>query len=902
MIKSFPSQESFQPYRMKRADVLNALSVRADQGLSTREVKKRTEQLGRNELPKARKHRLLWMFLERFRDVLVLLLVAAAVVSFLIGHTEDVIIIAIAILIDVSLSFVQVWRTEQTLARMRQRIEDTITVRRNGRSSSVSSAELVPGDIIEFRAGERVPADARLIKAQGVRAQEAALTGESGDVEKHTHPISTKTPLSNRANMLLAGTIIISGTGEAVVTHTGTRTEFGKIAQVLREQRSPDSPLRKKLQKKGIQIGWLIIAAVILLTIIEIRQGSPIAEAGRTAITLMVSAIPEDLTMILTIALTVGVARILRKGGVVRKLSSGETLGAATVICTDKTGTLTEGKMKPIALHFLQGDSLTMGHSPQETMHILALQGLLLANDAHKASTNHGEQEYIGSATERTALLFTEQLGLNSEEVRTSWRKRDAIAFGSEWKYRAALVDHPTQSTQTLFVTGAPDVLLSRSSQALNAQNEVERCTSAHRHSLEQNINHLAGQGYRLIAVAVRRHLTQTELTHNDIHDLTLLGVLTIEDPIREDVASSIKETLSAGVQIKLITGDHLGTAKAVARAAGLIANEDTSIGGLKLQEMKDDELARDMSTTTIFSRIEPLDKRRIIRILQEQGHVVAMTGDGVNDAVALKSADIGVAMGSGTDIAKDSADLVLLDNSFSTIVAAIKEGRVIRDNIRKVIVFLLATNAAEVAIFFVSVLTGLPLPLLPTQILWINLVTDGTSDIALSLEPAEDDVMKRQPEDPQISLLSKTLVSHIIFSGLVMTVGTMSLFWYLLQYMNTDLAYARTMAFTFLSVASLLSVWSFKSLRFMMFHQTFWNNKWIFVSAAFSFSLHLLAVYLPALRSFFHTVPLALTDWGVILAMAALTIFIIDLRKLVIRQPETPPAWLPVPRAASSK
>ncbi|MEX1111989.1 MAG: HAD-IC family P-type ATPase [Candidatus Andersenbacteria bacterium] len=901
MEKSFTSSNLFHPHLMKREEVLTRLNVRPDQGLSDREVKKRASEFGTNELPRAPRRRFVFIFLDRFRDILVLILIAAAVVSFLLGHAEDVVIIAIAIFIDVFLSFIQVWRTEKTLARMRQQVEDTITVRRGSASRALPARELVIGDIIELRAGERVPADARLIKVQGLRTQEAALTGEASDVQKHTHPLSTKTPISSRANMIFAGTVIVSGSGEAVVTHVGTRTEFGKIAQVLREQRSPDSPLRKKLQRKGIQIGWFIIVAVTILTVIEIIQGSTLADAGRTAITLMVSAIPEDLTMILTIALTVGVTRILRRGGVVRKLSSGETLGAATVICTDKTGTLTEGKMKAVSFNFLQGDSILPGHTSEEPMHILAFKGMVLASDAHKASKNGKEQEYVGSSTERTALAFVEQLGMDSDEVRQTWRKRDSLTFSSEWKYRAILADHPTQPTQTIFVTGAPDVLLAQSSSALNKQNEDSPLTNSSRHILEQRINQLASQGYRLIAVAVRRHVSQTELTHKDIHDLSFLGVLAIEDPVRLDVASSIKETLSAGVHVKLITGDHIGTAKAVAKAAGLTANEDTSLSGQELQEMSDQELTEAMKTVTIFSRIEPLDKHRIIRILQKQGHVVAMTGDGVNDAVALKSADIGVAMGSGTDIAKDSADLVLLNNSFTTIVAAIKEGRVLRDNIRKVIAFLLATNAAEVAIFFVSVIFGMPLPLLPTQILWINLVTDGTSDIALSLEPAEDDVMKRNPEDPSASLLSRNLTFHIIFSGLIMTVGTMSLFWYLLEYTQSPLPYARTMAFTFLSVASLLSVWSFKSMRFMMFHQTFWNNKWIFVSAGFSFGLHMLAVYIPGFQRFFDTVPLRLSDWSIILGLAAVTIVLIDLRKLIFKQPVST-AWTPAIKPITAK
>ena len=850
-----------------------------------REVARRQERFGHNTIPSGKRFRLLFLFLDRFRDTLVIILLVAAVFSIAIGHFEDAIVIGIAILLDALLSFAQVWRTEKALAQMRQQVADTISVIRDAETRTIPSSELVPGDIIEFRAGERVPADARLIRAQGIRVQEAALTGESTDVQKDIKAMTTRTAISNQANMIFTGTTVVAGNGAAVVTATGTRTEFGKIAQMLREQRSPESPLRRKLQTVGIKIGWMIIGAVALLAIIGLLRGDNLIDTIRTATTLIVSAIPEDLTMILTIALTVGVTRILRRGGVVRKLSSGETLGAATVICTDKTGTLTAGKMTATSLNFLQGDVLLPDAAVQEPMHKLALIGMAVTNDAHRATRDGSE--YVGSSTERTALAFVEGFGLEQSKLKESWRLRDGISFSPKWKYRAALCDHPTQSTQTLFVMGAPDVLLERSSHALNDDDEPSPLTSERRRQMGTKIEHTASEGHRLLAIAVKPHLQQDEITHKDIHELTFLGILTIQDPVRESVHAAMQETASAGVAVKLITGDMAATARAVASRVGLVTNQDTAITGDELQRMSDEELTRDIDRLSVFARVEPLDKQRVIRILQKKGHVVAMTGDGVNDAVALKGADIGVAMGGGSDIAKDAADLVLIDNSFATIVAAIKEGRVIRDNVRKVIAFLLATNTAEVAIFFVSVFTGLPLPLLPAQVLWINLVTDGTSDIALSLEPAEDDVMKRRPEDPQGSLIGRTLVSHIVFAGLVRTVGTMMLFWQILSQAGADLAYARTMAFTFLSVSSLLSVWSFRSLTTLMTRQNVWTNKWLFASAGFSLALHMVAIYAPALRSFFDTVPLSMRDWMIIFALAAVTVVIVDLRKIIIRSKE---------------
>ncbi|MBI1833254.1 MAG: HAD-IC family P-type ATPase [Candidatus Andersenbacteria bacterium] len=866
-------------YRQSTTQILRELRVQAETGLSSREATRRLEKYGGNELPRPRRLRLLKLFLDRFRDVLVVILIAAGITSILLGHVEDAIIIAVAIFLDSALSFLQVWRTERTLAQMRGTIEDTIPVIRDGQKRIIPVKNLVIGDILLLRAGEHVPADARLLVVSGLRTQEAPLTGEAGDIAKHTHVLSRATLVADQRNMVFAGTSVVAGSGTAVVVATASRTQFGKIAQMLRDQPAISSPLRKKLQRLGIQIGWIIMAAVVTLLLIGLWQGHGIENTFRTAITLIVSAIPEDLTMILTIALTVGVSRILRKGGVVRKLSSGETLGAATVICTDKTGTLTEGNMRATAFHGLQGDVIDALQPPNHHLYELAYTGLITANGATKVGS--GADSYVGSATERTAMSFAEGAGLDTKKIRESWRIRDTIAFSTKWKFRAALTDHPTQASQTLFIMGAPDVLLEKSSQALDGQRQSHALTSSKRAELTARIESLAAEGKRLVAVAIRRNMRQVDLTHNDINDLLFLGVLTITDPIRPEVAAALSETIAAGVAVKLITGDHAATARAIASHIGLASNTDSLITGQQLQALSDKELTEVIDRLTIFARMEPLDKQRIIRLLQKKGHVVAMTGDGINDAVALKSADIGVAMQGGSDVAREAADLVLLNNSFSTIVAAIKEGRVLRDNIRKVIAFLFATNAAEVAIFFVSVLAGLPLPLLPAQILWINLVTDGTSDIALSLEPAEDDVMRRRPEDPSAPLLHRLHNKHILFSGFVMTLSTMSVFWYLID-SGADLAYARTIAFTLLATSSLLSVWSFRSLHETIWKRGFIKNPWVLVSAAFSFLLHLCAIYIPEVRSFFGTVPLAAADWLLILGIAVTTVIVVDLRKKI--------------------
>jgi P-type Ca2+ transporter type 2C len=873
--------EQKQPYYLLPVDnVLHNLRVRQDLGLTAAEVKKRHEQHGLNYIPRHKPRSALLVFLDRFADPLVIFLIIAAGISIFLGELPDAIIIAVAIIVDAILSFFQVWRTQRTLDRLRQHVEQQATVLREGEVKHIAARELTIGDIIEVRAGQKVPADARLTTTSGLRVQESALTGESEDAAKSPAPLKSRTPLGSRSNMLYLGTTVMNGEGQAVVVAVGPSTEFGKIAQVLKTQPSPTSPLRRKLQQSGQWIAASIVALVLIISGAAIATGETWAVAARLGITLVVSAIPEDLTIILTIALTVGVIRILKQKGVVRELSSGETLGAATVICTDKTGTLTEGNMTADQFDSLAGRQLLPGAAPTNEIERLAYIGFALACDAHRASAKM--KQYIGSATERTALAFVEKSDFIQSKLRQEWRMRDGIPFNTKWKYRASLHDHPTKPSQILFVSGAPEIVLEHASRAVLPSGEPVSFTSEMRHSYQRQLVQHASQGKRLIALAVRDNITQTTLTHADIKGLTFLGILTISDPIRPEVVKAIHETQSAGVAVKLITGDFAPTAQAVARAVGLSVHDDTVITGDVLQDLTDDELARIVDDIVIFARVEPLDKQRIVRALQKRGHIVAMTGDGVNDAVALNSADIGVAMGSGKDIAKDAAKLILLDDNFTTIVEAIREGRVIRDNVRKVIGFLLATNAAEVTIFVASQIMGLPLPLLPAQILWINLVTDGTSDIALSLEPQERTVMSRPPEDPTASLINQPLVLQILLSGLIMTAFSMSLYVWGYRYQGFDLTYMRTVIFSFVAVTALLSTWSYRSLWEPMWRRGFTQNRWLFASAGFSFTLQLAAIYTPALQGFFHTTPLRLQDWGIIIGLALLAAIVIDVRKSI--------------------
>lgn len=868
-------------YLKTAPDVLRALRVVPSEGLSTAEASRRASKLGNNYIPPPKARPALAVFIDRFKDPLVVILVAAGVVSYLLHHKTDVVIIAIAILMDSVVAYIQIARSERALARIKDHIMPTTTVLRSGRLQKITSDQLVVGDIITLETGDKVPADARLLEAQGVTVNESALTGESAESVKVTHRLESRTPLANRHNMVYRGTSVQNGSARAVAVAVGTHTEFGRIVQLLKTVTPPASPLQRNLARTGQYVGISIVLAMGLLTAINYAQGIPLLETLHTAVTLAVSVVPEDLTVILTIALTIGAIRILKRQGAIRQLSAIETLGAATIICTDKTGTLTEGTMTATAFDFLNGNTLTEDKAPKTVHETLAILSLMLASDARAASATQTDGHYFGSATERTALAFAEKLGFKQTTALAEWRPLDGLSFSATWKYRASLRTHPRQASNTLFVNGAPDVLLEQSSYVLNEHGEAKPLTSAERKNLHQKIAARAEGGDRLLAVAVNRQFSKKDITHRDIAGLTFLGVLIINDPPRPEVAEAIRYTMGAGIAVKLVTGDHITTARAIAQAVGLPANPDTVITGHELAEMNDEELVTALKTTTIFAHVTPVDKQRIVRLLQQQGNIVAMTGDGINDAVALKAADIGIAMGAGKDVAREAADLVLLDNNFVTIVSAIRQGRVVRDNIRKVIAFLLSTNAAEVAIFALSLFTRLPLPLLPAQILWINLVTDGTSDLALALEPDEHNVMHRRPEHPTAPLFSRHHTFSMIFCGAVLTAATFGLYWYLLNITHTPLAYARTMAFAMLATGSLISVWTWRSFRDSLLKRGLFSNKWIPFSAGFSFLLQLAAIHLPLLQPLFQTVPLSLSDWSIVLTLAVITLFICELRKL---------------------
>lgn len=888
---TIPSQIT-NPYQKSFQDVLTELKVRLDVGLPSNEALSRNDYFGLNILPNTRQYVWLTILLDRFKDPLLVILILAGFVSLFLGYRADAVIIFIAITADVSMHFFQRYRTERTIQDLQSRIKNIVTVIRDGRQQKIISTHLTIGDIIEIHAGENMAVDARLIQARGLRVSQATLTGESIDIHKETTSLSGRLPTASQKNMVFAGTSITSGSATAVVTAIGSDTEFGKIAHAIAYQPETETPARRALTKISITTGLLLFVAVSFIVLVAFVRNIDIVITLRTALTLIVSAIPEDLTLIFTLALVIGMVRILKKGGVVKNLASAETLGETTVICTDKTGTLTHGKITAKGFDFLQGSFMATGSRSKDANQELILQALALANAAYNS---HG---YVGSAVERAVLQFVDKSLLSHQNIRQQWKVTHAIHFNPTLKYRVVVATHPTQGNSSLFVVGAPDILLEQSSSTFNEHFDTAPISSEKRTHILRSIEQHGQHGYHMLGVAVKNHVPNKAISQRDIHGLKFLGILLLEDPVRETVHKSLAEIIYAGVAVKLITGDHLATAQAVARKVGLRATSDESYTGNQLRHMDDKDVLEIIDHATIFARIEPLDKKRIIRLLQAKGHIVAMTGDGINDAVALKSADIGVAMGSGTDIAKDAADLILLSNSFSTIVSAIKEGRVMKANLQKVILFLLSTNLAEVAIFIGSILLGLPLPLLPAQILWINIVTDGTSDLALCFEREEGEEMKTNPSHGLISPSAmRSLLFHIFYCGLIMTATSLAFFAFLVISKGVDLTYARTMTFATIATSSLLSAWSFRSLRRPLW-ATHKSNPFLYASAGFSFLLQLAAIYVPFLQGIFTTVAISFTDWVPIILVSIIAVMLIETRKWFLPQQarKIKQAVLPIP------
>ena len=920
------------PYRQPITTVITLLDSDAAQGLTTAEAHVRLTRYGPNELPPAPPTPAWRKLLAQFQDPLTILLLVATVISFvawLIEHAEglpyeSITILAIVILNGV-LGYVQEQRAEQAVAALKAMAAPTASVLRAGQAQTIPTAEVVPGDILLIEEGDTIPADGRVLESISLRVAESALTGESAPVTKDRNPLDGEVGIGDQRNMVFSGTAAAAGRGRAIVTATGATTELGKIAGSLQETVEEPTPLQKELAYIGRLLGIvvIIIAVVMSITILLVNEVRTLADAVDVlllAVSLAVAAVPEGLTAITTIVLALGMQRMAKRNVIVRKLSAVETLGSTTVICSDKTGTLTRNEMTVRVVVTASGQvDLTGGgyepvgavlqnEQPITNPELLnevekVLRAADLVNNAMLIQ-QEGRWAIQGDPTEGALLVAARKVGLTQETLEQRFPRIGEAPFSSERKLMSTVHDDSEKGDRVMiFVKGAPDMLLTRCTHERVGE-EALPLTPHRRTTLLAAIETLAAAALRTIGTAYRtlhRDALQMEIGEEVEQELVFLGVIGMIDPPRQEARDAVAAAHHAGIRVIMITGDHPTTGAAIADELGIIVSAAPAVTGGALQQMDDAAIQETLRDASVFARVAPEHKLRLVRALQANGEIVAMTGDGVNDAPALKAADIGVAMGiTGTEVSKGAADMILTDDNFASIVAAVEEGRAIFANIQKFLRYLLSSNIGEVFVMFFGVLFADALGLLPdagavivvplfaTQILWINLLTDAGPALALGIEPADHEVMSRPPRDPRSRVIDGRMWLDIVLVGVIMTVGTLGVMdWALpnglLAGGTGTMTYANTMAFTTLVFFQLFNVFNARFEDHSAFH-LLGSNPWLWLAVLFSTVLQVVVIYTPFLQSAFKTVPLSGTDWLICIAIGSTVLWLIELKKLAMR------------------
>ncbi|MBU0546930.1 HAD-IC family P-type ATPase [Patescibacteria group bacterium] len=843
-------------HNLKIEEVVKALRSNIKDGLSIEEVKIRQKELGLNKLPEDKTLPSLKIFLEQFRSPLIYILVIAGITTLILREYTDTIVIFGAVFFNTIVGFIQENKSSKTLRALKKVVKYESEVLRDGNLKIINSEELVVSDIMVLNPGDKVSADGRIIDCRNLEINEMALTGEWLAAKKKSEALSQETSLADRDNMVYMGTIVENGKGRVIVTETGTNTEIGKIAMILKETKEGKTPYQKKLANFSKTIGIIIGIICFGIFIEGMIIGGKFIEIFTTSIAIAVAAIPEGLPVSMTVILSLGMQKILQKKGLVRKLVAAETMGSTSIIATDKTATLTEGKMKVDEV---------MGNK------FLILKAAILTSEAFIENIQDSKEKWIirGRPTDKALLEAGIEAGINRDK---DFEKRKIAELPFSPKNKISAVLYEENNEKILYVCGAPEIIMN-----LSILNEKER------KDWEKKLEELAQKGLRVIASAyqkIENRDSKIENLQDLCKDLIFTGFITLKDPIRPEVKEAMKICREAGMKPIIVTGDHKLTAKAVAEELGFIIKEENILEGKDLDKLSDIRFKEILNKIQIYARVEPRHKFRIIEAWQSIGQVIAMVGDGINDAPALKRADIGVAIGSGTEVAKEASDLILLDDSFSIIVAAVEEGRVILDNIRKVITYLLSDSFTEVILIAVSLFFGFPLPLTAAQILWVNLIEDGLPGIALAFEPKEEDIMKRKPTCHKTPLLTREMKTLIVVIGLVTDLLLLALFVWLIKYSGYEISHIRSVIFAGLAIDSLFFVFSCKSLRKNIWQINILSNKLLIISFIFGMMMLIVALYLPIFQNILKTVPLNLFDWQLILGLGILDIALIELTK----------------------
>jgi Ca2+-transporting ATPase len=864
--------DSITWHKLECTAVLSELDSSAE-GLSEQEAARRRETFGKNLLPDKKQRPLFVILGKQFTDFMIIILLIAAIISGFIGEPQDTIAILVIVLLNAVVGAVQEYRAERAVAALRKMSAPDCQVLRDEKIVTLPSAELVPGDIVLLEAGNIVPADLRLLEVEELQADESALTGESVPVSKTIeHLADNVESLGDRTNLAFKSSLVTRGTGKGIVTATGLDTEIGRIAQLLQDEPDVRTPLQVRLARFGHTLALAILGICAIVFVAGLIQGQPVMLMLLTAVSLAVAAIPEALPAVITVSLALGAHKLVRQNTLVRNLPAVETLGSITYICADKTGTLTENRMSVEAILADGQRYSSIADCTAETCTELG-RAMALNNDVMEKGDG-----LAGEPTELALARHATDAGFSRAELERRMPRVSALTFDSTRKQMTTL--HKVNDSIVAYVKGAPERVLEQCRDSLQ-----EGPTAFDTASYLREADRLANEGYRVMAFA-RRELAQLPepvTSENVERELTLLGLVALIDPPRKEAHAAVADCRSAGITPVMITGDHPGTAMAIAGRLGISDNEKAVLTGAQLHELDEQAFASEVESIRVYARVSPEQKLNIIKALQQHGEFVAMTGDGVNDAPALKRAGIGIAMGMrGTDVAREAADMVLLDDNFATIVRAVREGRRIFDNIRKFIKDTMSSNSGEIWTLLLAPFMGLPIPLLPIHILWINLVTDGLPGLAFTAEPAERSIMQRRPRPPDENIFAHGMWQHIIWVGLfVGGISIASQAWAI----SRGAEYWQTVVFTVLTVSQLFHSLAVRSERESLFSIGLFSNLPMLGAVILTLLLQLAVIYMPVLNSIFHTQPLPLFDLAVCLALSSLVLVAVEFEKWLMRR-----------------
>ena len=861
-------------------------------GLSSEEAASRLEKFGPNELQAQGRVSAWSILVEQFKNVLIIILLLATALSAFLGHGVEAIAITVIVLFAVILGFIQEFRAERAIEALREMAAPCATVIRDGREERVPARDLVPGDLILLATGDKVAADARLTEAINLQTVEAPLTGESAPIEKYSDSLPEESlPVADQRNMAFAGTAVTYGRGRALIVATGMSTEFGKIAQLLEQVDTAKTPLQKNLDRIGKSLARAAFAVVAVIVVLGLFRGQPFVEMLIFGVALAVAVVPEALPAVVTISLALGVKRMVRRNALIRRLPAVETLGSTSVICSDKTGTLTKDEMTVrklyVAGHMI--DVSGSGYEPQGSFSTngsgdaiseplsMLLRAAVLASDARVEQRNGaGTWEVKGDPTEGALVVAAAKAGLNKPELDAQFSRVSEIPFTAETKRMTTL--HETPGGVVAYSKGAPEVIVQSCASQLTEKGE-EPLDEARRAEILERARQMAAEALRVLAVAYKPRATVKDAER----DMTLLGLAGMIDPPRPEAKAAVGQCEEAGIKVIMITGDHPLTAKAVAEELGL-SKRGRVVNGPEMEAMDDAQLEREVDSIEVCARVSPAHKLRVVTALQKRGQVVAMTGDGVNDAPALKKADIGIAMGiTGTDVSKEAAAMTLTDDNFASIVAAVEEGRGIFSNIKKYLMYLLSSNIGEIGLMAGASVAGLPLPLSAVQILYVNLATDGLPALALAVDPPERGLMQRRPRDPRTGIFTRPVVMLMLAGGVWSAIVNISLFVWALN-SGRSVQEAMTMTFVSLVLIQFFKAYNFRSDRHSVLRDPF-ANKWLNLAIVWELIMLGLILYVPLLERTFGTFPLTARDWVIIVAAAFTVSPVLELTKWIERR-----------------